>query len=172
MPTIPSNAGATTSSVVPSNNIASGEITDTVSTGVSRSGLGQLLRVLDHVVDAAGHEERLLRQVVELARHEALERHDRLHELHVLADDARELLRHRERLRHEALHAARTRHHLLVLFRQLVHAEDRDDVLQLLVALQNALHLGGHLVVAIADELRVENSRRRSMWIDGGIDAE
>src|ERR1700730_2048855 len=96
MPTSPSNAGATTDSVVPSNSTASGEITETVST---RSTL-QLLGVLDDVVDAASHEERLLRQVVELAGHHALEAADRLLELHVLARDAGELLGHRERLRH------------------------------------------------------------------------
>ena len=108
----------------------------------------------DDVVDAAGHEERLLRQLVELAGHEPLERRDRLLELHVLARDARELLGHGERLRHEALDAARAADDLLVVLGQLVHAEDRDDVLQLLVALQNALHVGRHLVVALADELR------------------
>ena len=43
--------------------------------------------------------------------------------------------------------------------RQLVHAEDRDDVLQLLVALQDALHADGHVVVPLADVLRVEDAR-------------
>src|SRR5262252_2295251 len=45
------------------------------------SALLQLLGVLDDVLDAAGHEERLLGQVVELARHEALEARHRLLEL-------------------------------------------------------------------------------------------
>ena len=106
-------------------------------------------------------------RLVELAGDEPLERRDRLLELHVLARDARELLGHRERLRHEALNAARAADDELVVLRKLVHAENRDDVLQLLVALQNALHVGRGLVVAVADELRVEDSRRRRERIDG-----
>src|SRR5690242_5026685 len=122
----------------------------------ARSAL-QLLRVLDDVVDTAGHEERLLGQVVELARRDTLERGHRLFELHVLARDAGELFGNGERLRHEALNAARASDDLLVVFREFIHAKDRDDVLELLVALQNALDTGRHGVVTIADELRVEN---------------
>src|SRR6185312_8299414 len=169
MPTSPSCAGATIESALPSNSTASGEITDTLS--IAGSAL-ELLGVGDDVVDAAGHEERLLRQSVELAGDDALEARDGLLDLHVLAGDAGELLSDGERLRHEALDAARASDDALVVFRELVHTEDRDDVLQLLVALQNALHARRHVVVAFADELGVEDSRRRRQWIDGGIDAE
>src|SRR5687768_11768223 len=115
------------------------------------SALREALGVRDHVVDAARHEERLLGQVIELALGEPLERADSLVELHVLARDAGELLRDRERLRHEALQTARAGDDLLVVLRELVHAEDRDDVLQLLVALQDALDLRRHAVVALAE---------------------
>ena len=139
---------------------------------MSISIVRETLRVSTTPSIAALHEERLLRVLVELARDKSLERGNGLLELHILALDARELLGHRERLRHEALNSARAAHDELVLFRELVHAEDRDDVLELLVALQNALHVGCYLIVAVADELRVEDSRRRSERIDGGIDAE
>src|SRR6185436_21007642 len=60
----------------------------------------------------------------------------------------------------------------LVLFGKFVHAEDRDDVLQLLVALQNALDIGRYLIMAIADELGIENARGRGERIDRWIDTE
>jgi F-type H+-transporting ATPase subunit beta len=45
-----------------------------------------------------------------------------------------------ERLRQKALDLARPRHGELVLFGELVHAQDRDDVLQRFVTLQDLLH--------------------------------
>src|SRR3954471_23370825 len=116
----------------------------------------ELLGALDHAVDPALHEERLLRVLIELAGHQALERRDRLLEVHVLALDAGKLLGNREWLGHEALDSPRAPDHELVLLRQLIHAEDRDDVLKLLIALQNALDIGRYLIVALADELRIE----------------
>ena len=75
-------------------------------------------------------EERLLRQMVDLAVEDFLERRDRVCELDVLARTARELLGHEERLREEALHAARAADGDLVVFGELFDAENRDDVLQ------------------------------------------
>src|SRR5439155_11487348 len=132
----------------------------------------ELLRGLDYSVDAALHEERLLRILIEFAGDKPLERGDRLLELHILSLDTSELLGDGERLRHETLNPARSSHDKLVLFGELVHAENRDDVLQLLIPLQNALHIGRYLIVAISDELRVENSGRGSKRIDGGINTE
>ena len=60
----------------------------------------------------------------------------------------------------------------LVVFGQLVDAEDGDDVLQVLVALQNLLHLARDFVVLVAEDARIENARRRGQRIDGRIDAE
>ena len=50
-----------------------------------------------------------------------------------------------ERLREEALDLAGARDGELVVLGELVHAEDGDDVLEVLVALQDALHLAGDL---------------------------
>src|SRR5687767_11600388 len=156
MPTSPSYAGATTEDTSPSNSTLSGDMTETFSIRVS--SLCHLVGVRDDIVDPAGHEERLLRKRVEFARDDALERRDRVLELHVLARDAGELLGHCERLRHEALQTPRAADDELVFFRQLVHAENRDDVLQLLVPLENALHRRGDRVVPVAEELRIEDS--------------
>src|SRR5438270_794943 len=74
---------------------------------------------------------------------------DRVLELHVLARSAGELLGDEVRLRQEALDLPRTRHDQPVLVRQLLDPEDRDDVLQFLVALQHLLNPRRDLVVLL-----------------------
>ena len=51
---------------------------------------------------------------------------------------------HDERLRQELLDAPGAMDHLLVLLAQFVDAEDRDDVLQFAITLQNRAARGGH----------------------------
>src|SRR5438105_1207451 len=94
---------------------------------------------LEHHVDAADEIERLLRNVVEVAGEDLLEAPDRLLDRNELALDAGELLGDEERLGEELLDLARARDRELVLFRELVDAEDRDDVLEVLVALERPL---------------------------------
>ena len=77
-----------------------------------------------------------------------------------------------EGLGQEALDLARPGHDELVLFRELLHAEDRDDVLQRLVGLQNPLHLAGDSVMLLAHHARLEDARRRIERIDSRVDAE
>src|SRR5690606_38480209 len=126
MPTCPSHAGATTAEASPSKTTRSGDTTRTLSVpAIARSALlRQALALGDHALDAPLHVERLLGEMVELAARDALERLDRVLELHVLALDARERLGHVEGLREEALDAARATDDDLVLLGQLVHAQD------------------------------------------------
>ena len=77
-----------------------------------------------------------------------------------------------EGLRQEALDLAGAGDGELVVLGELVHAEDGDDVLQALVALQDALDVAGDLVVLLADHHRVEEARGRVERVDGGVDAE
>src|SRR6478736_2662222 len=60
----------------------------------------------------------------------------------------------------------------LVLFGELVDTEDRDDVLQLLVALEDLLdaHRGG--VVVLSDVATVQDPRGRAERVHGRVDAE
>ena len=95
------------------------------------SGLG------DHVFDAPDHVEGRFGQVVVFSRDDGLERPDRVLERHLHAGRAGEDFRHVEGLRQEALELPRPGHRQLVLFGEFVHAEDRDDVLQRLVALED-----------------------------------
>ena len=55
------------------------------------------------------------------------------------AGNVGENFRHVERLRKETLNLPCTEHGELVLIGKLVHAEDRDDVLKVLVALEHEL---------------------------------
>jgi peptide chain release factor 1 len=84
---------------------------------------------------------------------------------------AGELLGHQQVLRQEALDAPGPPDELPVLFGELVDAEDRDDVLQVGVALQDALHLVGDPEVLVADVLRVEDPRRGGERVHRRVDA-
>ena len=70
---------------------------------------------------------------------------------HVLARLAGEDLGDEERLREEALDAARAVDEQLVVLAQLLDTQDGDDVLQLLVALQDPHDLARDVVVLLAD---------------------
>src|SRR5579859_6377592 len=103
------------------------------------------LRVLNRVLDQSSHQERLLGEPVVLALQNLAGSADRLLALDVLAGPAGELLGDEHRLAHVALQTPRPSHGDLVLLRELVHAQDGDDVLEILVALQRALHLASRV---------------------------
>ena len=63
-------------------------------------------------------------------------------------------------------------HDDLVLLGELVDTEDRDDVLELLVALQDLLDPDRAVVVVLADVPRVEDPRGRRQRVDGRVDAQ
>ena len=84
---------------------------------------------------------------------------------------AGELLGHMERLREELLDLAGARHGLFVIVGKLVDAENRDDVLQILVALEDLLHLLRDVVVLLADDARIENAGAGGQRIDGRVNA-
>src|SRR2546422_4179608 len=116
------------------------------------------LRLRDDFVDGPNHADVLFLHRVVLAFDDLLETPNRLGDRHVLAVETGELLRDEEWLRQEPLNLARARDRQSILFRQLVDAENRDDVLQVLVALENLLYLTGDLVVLVADDARVEDA--------------
>src|SRR5438093_10224560 len=124
------------------------------------------------LVDGAHHVEGLLRQIVVLALEDLLEAAHRLAPRHVLAFATGEPLGDAEGLRQESLHLARPRYRLLVVFRQLLHAEDGDDVLQVLVALHDLLHALSCVVVVLSDDRRLHESARRSERVDRRIDSD
>src|SRR6266581_1875477 len=116
------------------------ETSSTCIVAISRDLLVlQLVGLALEVLEPTTHEERLLRVAVEVAVTEPLERVDRLRDRHERPFETGEVLRHEGVLRQEPLDAPRPADDDLVLLGQLVDAEDRDDVLELLVALQDLL---------------------------------
>src|SRR5215831_430114 len=104
-----------------------------------RSRLLALRRALDDVFDRSGHVEMDLGDVVVLALEDLLKAANRVLERNGAPWAACERLADVEGLREELLDLTRARHRQLVVVGKLVHAEDGDDVLQVLVALQDAL---------------------------------
>ena len=70
------------------------------------------------------------------------------------------------------MNLAGAEHRQLVLGRKFVHAQNRDDVLQILVALQHFLHAARDVVMFLADDFRRERAGARSQRIDRRIDAQ
>ena len=77
-----------------------------------------------------------------------------------------------EWLRQEALDFSRPRHGQPVVFGQFVHPENRDDVLQIFVALENHLHASRDFIVLRAHNVRIQNTRSGVQRVDGRIDAQ
>src|SRR6476620_6307004 len=144
----------------------------TISTSSSAILLGLFLDLgplaLD-IVQAANVEEGLLGNVVEVAVADGGEAFNRVLDGNGGAFDAGELLGGVGVLGQELLNAACTRHDDLVLFRELVNAEDGDDVLEFLVLLQDLLDAHGRVVVVVADVLRIQDAGRRRQRVNGRV---
>src|SRR3954447_12074024 len=164
-PKLPSVPGTTTISTARETSSCSG-VTSSNWTGIrpspshppppakaaSRRFRRHAAGLLNRLLDRADHVERGLRHLVIFAGDDALEALDRVFEVDEYARRAGEHFGDMERLRQETLDLARPRDGQPVLFRQFVHAEDRDDVLQRLVGLQYALHVARDLIMLIADD--------------------
>ena len=75
----------------------------------------------------------------------------------VASRDPREHLTNEERLRQELLDAACAAYRHTVLIRKLLDTENRDNVLQVTVALKHLLHFTCNAVVLFADDTRLQN---------------
>ncbi|CDZ92688.1 Cellobiose phosphorylase (modular protein) [Rhodococcus ruber] len=131
---------------------------------------GDLLGSGLDVVESTAAVERLLGQVVELTLGDAVERLDGVTQRHHGAGLAGELLSDDEVLAEELLDTTGAADEDLVLLGELVHAEDGDDVLQLLVLLQDPLDLVGDPEVLGTDDAGLEDARGRRQRVHGGVD--
>src|ERR1700722_9329159 len=139
-----------------------------------RSRLGgrrHLFGLLAGLFDWSDHVESLLGQIVVLAFDDFLKSTNRVFDLHVFSRQAGELLRDEHRLRKELFDFARTSHRQLVVVGKFFDTENRDDVLQFLVALQHALHRTRYVVMFLADDARIQNAREAGQGIDRGINS-
>src|SRR5262245_18739629 len=156
----PSLPGISICATSPETRSRSGETSSNLkASGISRGLGGELLGLGDGLLDGADHVKCRFRQVVIIAVAKSLEALDRVGELDERAGPAGEHFGDMERLRQEALDLARAGNGDLVLLRQLVHAENGDDVLERLVALQDLLHAAGDRVMLLANDARIEHAR-------------
>src|SRR5512147_2731171 len=128
MPNSPSPPGATTISTSPEYRRFSCVTISKWSVAILRLLL-HLLADFHGFIDGADHVERLLWQIVVLAFQDFAEAAHGLAQRHVATFAAGELRRREERLREEALDLASPAHQQLVVFRELFHAQNGDDVL-------------------------------------------
>src|SRR5262249_24304608 len=161
MPSTPSSPGTSTRSTAASNTTRSGVTTSNrIFSGISLSPRCYNLHVaptLDRLVYAANQVERLLGQIVVLAFDQLFESPHRFLQRHEFARKPGKLLRNGERLRQEPLNFPGSRPPTLVLLRQLVNPQDGNDVLQILVALQNAFDLQRRVVVFRSNNPRIQD---------------
>src|SRR5262245_1935480 len=168
----PSLPAISTCATAPETRSRSGETSSNLKASAISRGLGgELLGLGDGLLDGADHVEGRFRQVVVVAVAKSLEALDRVGQLDERARPAGEYLGDMEGLRQEALDLAGAGDGDLVLFRQLVHAENGDDVLERLVALQDLLHAASDRVMLLADDARIEHARGRIERVHGGVDA-
>src|SRR5258708_5371019 len=173
MPSWPSLPGAITISASPSKTVCCAVTIFTCSVGrcdTTRPPSSRLLlllglRALDHVFDGPGHVEVDLGDGVVLALEDLFEAADRVRQRDGAPWPTGEDLADVERLREELLDFAGAADGQLVVVGELVHAEDGDDVLQVFVTLQDALDLLRHVVVLLADDVRVEDAAGRGQRI-------
>src|SRR3989338_359017 len=77
-----------------------------------------------------------------------------------------------EWLRKEALDFACSVYQSFVFFGEFLDTQNRDDVLQVFVALEHAARFVRHAIVFFAHDLRRKRSRAGVQWIDGWIDTK
>jgi len=132
----------------------------------------QLLASFNRFLDRADHEERLLRDIVQLTFEYHLKAFYRVSEFYVFALDAGECLSHKERLREEFLYLPRADDSQFVLVGKLVDTEYGYDILQILISLEDLLNVSCRIIMVLAQDPGVEYSRGRIEGIDRRIYAE
>ena len=59
-----------------------------------------------------------------------------------------------------------------VLFRQLVHTQDSNDILERLVVLEDLLDSGGNIVVFLTDDTGIQHPGLGIQRVDSGVDTQ
>ena len=108
--------------------------------------------------NTAFHVEVRLRHVVMLAIQNFFEPSDCLGHGHLLTLPSGEYLRHAEWLTEKTLNLSGPQNGQLVFRREFVHSENRDDVLQVFLALQHCLHSTRNVVVFLANDFGLERA--------------
>src|SRR3989344_371870 len=115
--------------------------------------------VANYFINRTFHVKLLLIAGVVLAIENFSKCADRIGEIDVFARSARKRLRHEERLREEALNLSSAIYKSFIIFRKLFNAENRDDVLQVFVALQDAARFVSNAIVFFTNDFRLKRRR-------------
>jgi len=102
---------------------------------------------------------------------DSLESFDTLLQRHKLSCLSCEDFSHLEGLRQKSLDLSGSRYCHLVFFRQLIHTQDGNDILQRLVVLEDLLYTSSNSVMFGAHDVGVHDSRRGVERIDRGVDS-
>ena len=116
-----------------------------------------MTRLLLRLFNVPDHVEGLLGKVVPLPLAEFLEALNRFGDRNVLAGTAAEDFGREEGLGEELLNLPGPVHDEFILFGELLHSEDGDNVLKLFIALEDLFDLTGRLVVLLTDDRGVQD---------------
>src|SRR3989344_2834846 len=109
-----------------------------------------------YFLNPAGHVELVFGDVVTVSLDDFLEAAHGIFTRDILARSSGESFGDVEWLREEALYLSGALHKKLVVVGELFDAENGDDILEVFVALYDALYLTCHVVVFFADKRRCE----------------
>ena len=144
-------------------------VCESVSLGGHLSHLSALFKGL---LEVTGHVEGTLGVLITNTLEEGAEAFNGLGELDEFAWLAGEDLTHEEWLGEESLDLSGTGDGELILFGQLVHTQNGDDILKGLVVLEELLHTTSNVVMNVTDDGGVEHTGGGIKRIHGGIDTE
>ena len=118
----------------------------------------QCFRFCNYVVNCADIEKCLLRICVHFAAYDSAEALDGICQLYIYTRQTCKLLGYVCRLRQESLNLTRSVDCQLVFVRELIHTEDRDDILEFCILLQYFLHSSCYIVVLVANDIRFKDT--------------
>ena len=132
----------------------------------------QLSTLVEGFLDATHHVERGLGEVVTLTIEELTEAINGVGELDESTLETGEDFGNTEWLGQESLDSSGSGDSHSVLFRQLVHTQNGNDILQGLVVLDQLLHTSCNVVVLVTNDSWVEHSRGRLQWVHSWVDTQ
>src|SRR4029078_6699267 len=124
-----------------------------------------------HRLDVAFHIKVLFRNFVMFTFKNFFEPSHRIRNRDVLTFRTCEDFCDLEWLTEKTLNLTCAQHHKFIFGTQFIHAEDCDDVLQILVSLQDSLDATRGTIMIFADDLRGKRFGGRSKRIDSRIDS-
>jgi hypothetical protein len=134
--------------------------------------LGKLLSTLDDIGNITLHVKSRFRKGIVLALENLLEGTDGVGKRDKTTLITSENLSDSEGLGQETLDLTSTLDSQLVFFRQFVHTENGNDILERLVVLEDLLDTSGDVIVLLTDDTGIEDTRLGVKRIDGRVDTQ